>query len=53
MFIRSISEGPLRMGSELAEIFWGNDAVYNYISYCRHPNSKEWEIDTSFKFFEN
>jgi hypothetical protein len=56
MFIRSLSEGPGRMGTEFAEVLWGNDTIYNLKGYCEETGtnrSNKGTIDLFFKFFEN
>ena len=39
MFIRSLAEGPGRMGTEYAQILWGGETVYNLIGYCEDPGN--------------
>ena len=39
MFIRSLAEGPGRMGTEYAQILWGGETAYNLIGYCEDPGN--------------
>jgi hypothetical protein len=53
MFVRSLSENLGRMGTQYADIIWGDDTVYNLIGYCEFPDSNKKKVDMVFKFFEN